>query len=178
MSAAPPVAGKPAGRRWLRGCLVWLVIGLAVVGACVWRLGEPARRAAAAHAALHLGMTLRDVLAASGDWFTLNGGTCGSKTGELAFYSILNTSGHARVVLSKYVVVPPPGQAGSYEEENLRFDDRASLAAGLSSRPDVAACRELGITYLVPGVPPRTTFRVFFGPDGRVERLSDPRTWD
>ncbi len=178
MSAAPPSAAKPAGRRWLRGCLVWLVVGLAVVGACVWHLGEPARRAAAAHAALRPGMALHDVLAVSGDWFTLSGRTCGSKTGELAFYSILNTSGHPGVVLSKYVVVPPPGQAGSYEEENLRFDDRASLAAGLSSRPDVGACRELVITYLVPGVPPRSTFRVFLGPDGRVERLSDPHSWD
>ena len=49
---------------------------------------------------------------------------------------------------------------------------------GLSARPDAGTCRELVITYLVPGVPPRSTFRVDLGPDGRVARISDPRTWD
>ena len=171
-NTAPSPVPRKGGCK--QGCGVVALAAAALVVWSVWRMGEPARRAAAVRAAMHRGMRVRDVIAASGEWFIANGGEC---VRPLAFYSAIAT-GDGGVTVDLRREKTPTGTTPNYDSEVIKVATRADLVSLVDKHPEVATCRTLGFTYLVLGVMPRSSLGVHFGPDGRVERINGPSSWD
>ena len=53
-----PPAIKPPRKN---GCLIFIVIAVALLGYCIWQIREPGRRARATFEAMHVGMTTAEV---------------------------------------------------------------------------------------------------------------------
>jgi len=162
-------------RGWLRGCAVALLLMLGVCGWAFWRIGEPHRRAMEAHPRIRPGMSARDVYAVSGRFWSANGGDCGGEKERLAFYSASNFGGGGSgdFVLSRR---KQPGK-DEYETENLHYESRERMLEQIARTPALLSCKQVRFTYLVSGVPPRTSFSVFFE-SGKVVRVGEPRSWD
>jgi hypothetical protein len=152
-----------------------LLVG-GVCGFSIWRLGEPHRRAMEAHAKIRPGMTLVEVYAVSGRWWSSNGAECGGAAEPLASYSASDFSGEGsgRLELERR---KPGAAADAHDAETLRYASRAELLKLVEQTPALSSCKRVGFTYLVPGVPPRTSFGVFLA-NGKVERVSAPGSWD
>ena len=56
----PPVI-KPAGRRWIKGCLIWLMAAAALMAWAFWQIGEPGRRAKLTLASIEPGMNALEI---------------------------------------------------------------------------------------------------------------------
>ena len=174
--AAPPSTPVKKKRTWLRGCATALLLALGFCSFSIWRLGEPHRRAMEAHPKIRPGMTLVEVYAVSGRWWSSNGGECDGGAQPLAFYSASDFSGQGsgHLVLNRR----KPGSAGdTYDTESIPYASRAELLKLLEQLPALSTCKRVGFTYLVSGVPPRTSFGVFFA-SGKVDRVSTPGSWD
>jgi hypothetical protein len=61
---------------------------------------------------------------------------------------------------------------------DVRFRSKEELLRVFDERPELLTCRRLGFTFLVVGVPPRSSFAVEFDERGRVARVTPPRSWD
>ena len=85
---------------------------------------------------------------------------------------------HALPDPSASLLIRREASKGYDDREEVRFGSKADLLRLFDERPDLRTCRRLGFTFLVPGVPPRTSFAVEFGEDGRVVRVTPPHGWD
>lgn len=163
-------------RGWLRGCAVALLLALGLCGVFAWRIGEPHRRAMEAHPKMRAGMSVREVYAVSGRWWSASGGDCGGDGERLVFYSASNFggTGSGALVLSR----SKPGAAKDvYETEQLRYDSRPQMLELIDRTLALQTCKQIRFTYLVTGVPPRTSFNAYFEA-GKLTRVSAPHNWD
>jgi hypothetical protein len=151
----------------LRGCAAALLLLLGLCGILFWRLAELHRRATAAHERIRPGMTLRQVYAASGEWWSSYSAECASA--DLASFRVTETGGEGTGVL-----VLNPGASVS---SSTAYRTRGELLRLIDKTPSLLECREVDFTFRIPGAPPRTSFSVFFE-GGKVTRVSEPRTWD
>jgi hypothetical protein len=153
------------------GCVFALLL---VTGACAWfwvRISLPGRLAAATHARIRLGTSMPDVLAVAEQYWDVTGSQC---SGGLESFQIFTP----RRTASGSLMIRRAASNGTDHQENLPFGSRPELLRILVERPELRSCRRLGFTFLVEGVPPRTSFGVEFGEDGRVARVTSPRSWD
>lgn len=168
-SASQPVTRK-SGRRRL-GCVV---VSLLITGFCGWswlRLTLPGRLASATHEKIRPGASLRDVVAVADRYWDATGSSCsGSVESFQVFTPGLGASGS--------LLIRGAGSQGSADREELRFDSKPELLRLFDARPEFLTCRRVGFTFLVTGVPARTSFAVEFGGDGRVIRVTPPHSWD
>ena len=162
-----------------KGCATGLLLLLGVCGFSIWRLGEPFRRASAAYTQIRPGMTLPEVYAASGRWWSSSGADCGGAAEPLSFYSAteFGNAGSGELVLNRRRPGAAKNALDAIVSEGMRYASRAELLKLIDRTPSLSTCKQVGFTYLVPGVPPRTSFGVSFA-DGRVTRVSEPRSWD
>lgn len=61
--------------------------------------------------------------------------------------------------------------------QGIEYASRAALLKLVEQTPALSTCKRIVFTYFISGVPPRTSFTVHFA-DGKVTRVSEPRTWD
>jgi hypothetical protein len=170
---SPPVRKKRVG---LRGCATALLLVLGFCSFSIWRLGEPRRRAMEAHPKIRPGMTLVEVYAVSGRWWSSNGAECGEAAEPLASFSAsdFGGTGSGHLVLNRR---KPGSTRNTYDTESIGYASRAELLKLVAQVPALSTCKRVGFTYLVSGVPPRTSFGVFFA-NGKVDRVSKPGSWD
>jgi hypothetical protein len=166
-------------RGWLRGCAVALLLMLGVCGWAFWRIGEPSRRASLARAQIRTGMTPREVFAVSGHWWRAWGSDCGGAGEPLTSYAVNGAGDAGQLVLTrrKPGAAPDATALDQFDLEQKRYASRDELVKLIEETQALSSCKQVGFNYLVPGVPPRVSFSVFFE-GGKVTRLSEPRTWD
>ena len=166
-------------RGCLLGCATVLLLALGVCAFSIWRLREPGRRADEARAQIRTGMTPGEVFAVSGQWWSATGGDCGGAAEPLASYAVSGAGDAGRLVLTRRKPGAPLDASAldQFDTQESRYGSRAELLKLIEETKALSTCRRVGFTYLVPGVPPRTSFSVFFE-GGKVTRLSEPRSWD
>ena len=147
---------------------------LVVTGACGWawwRITLPGRLAAATHERIRPGATLRDVLTVAEEYWDATGSRCSGGVESFQVFTPSRTP-------SGSLMIRREGAKGYDDREEVRFGSRPDLLRLFDERPELRTCRRLGFTFLVMGVPPRTSFAVEFGEDGRVLRVTPPHSWD
>jgi hypothetical protein len=165
-------------RGWLRGCAVALLLMLGVCGWAFWRLREPGRRAAEARAQIRTGMTPREVFAVSGQWWRAAGADCGGAGEPLTSYAVSGADAGQLLLTRRKPGAPPDATAlDAFDTEQKAYGSRAELLRLIEETKALSSCKQVGFNYLVPGVPPRTSFSVFFE-SGKVVRVGEPRSWD
>lgn len=149
--AARPVV--PPLRRVAVGCAVLLGLGVAGMALLSFAMSQPARHARAFHGGLRAGMTLADVAITAwphGTW-----------------YGFVNAGDGAPPVALTVGVARVGGETARGEAEVRSLLDRHAPTLGLVS----ASFSFRGM------VPTRAVVTVHFGPDGRVVRIDEPRTF-
>lgn len=144
-----------------------------VAGACGWawwRITLPGRLAAATHARIRTGASLREVIEVAEQYWDMTGSRCSGIQSFQVFTPARTAAGS--------LLIRRLGPTGSLDQEEVRFGSKPALLRLFDERPELRTCRGLGFTFLVVGVPPRSSFGVALGEDGRVERVSEPHSWD
>ncbi len=153
------------------GCVVALLLVTGACGWAWWRITLPGRLAAATHERIRAGASLRDVLSVAEQYWDVTGSRC---SGGVESFQVFTPGRTA----SGSVMIRREGSKGYDNREEVRFGSRPDLLRVFLERPELRTCRRLGFTFLVVGVPPRTSFAVEFGDDGRVLQITPPRSWD
>jgi hypothetical protein len=136
-----------------------------------WRLTLPGRLAASTHERIQPGAKLRDVIAVAEQYWDVTGSRCSEGVLSFQVFTPSRTP-------SGSVMIRREGAKAYDDREEVRFGSRPELLKIFDERPGLSTCRRLGFTFLVVGVPPRTSFAVEFGEDGRVSRVTPPHSWD
>lgn len=167
---APPLQEAAAGGSTRRSRAASCATALLLAGSCVgwvgWRLSEPGRNAHHARSAIQTGMTLTEVVARLEGGFMATARGADDDGPEVERLRIIAFDG------AHHGVTIGDADLGSSLS-------RAEVLALLEQETAGGSpYRVLALTFTTPGVPPRVSFSVFFGPDGRVDGLSPSRSWD
>jgi hypothetical protein len=149
---------------------VALVVVAGSCGWAWWRITLPGRLAAATHARIRTGASLRDVMAEAEQYWDVTGSRCSGIESFQVFTP-------ARIPRGS-LLIRRVGPSGSADQEEVRFGNKPGLLRLFDERSELRSCRRLAFTFLVVGVPPRSSFAVELGEDGRVARVTEPRSWD
>lgn len=172
MTEPAPDPPKPKRKGCLRpGCIVPLLLLAGTCGWAVFRITLPGRLAAITHGRIHPGASLRDVMAVSEMYFDVIGSQC---SGGLESFTVLT----AGLAPSGSLTIRRASAKGPDDQEYIHFDGKPALLRFFDERAELRTCRRLGFTFLVTGVPPRTSFAVELGEDGKVVRVTEPHSWD
>lgn len=159
-------APRRVGRSVSAGCVTALLLAGGCVGWMGWKIGEPARHARRARAAIQPGMRLSEVVA------PLEGAVVATALGpedadpRVEPIRIFAFDGRRHLVTIG-------------ETERGSALSRAEVVALLEQETAGGSpYRVLALTFSTPGIPPKVSFRVTFDADGRVESISPSRFWD
>jgi hypothetical protein len=153
------------------GCGLVLLVAILIGGWALWRITLPRRLAAATHAKLRPGTTLPEVFKAADEYWSATGTLC---SGGIESFQVFTPARLPRGAIR----VSRPHAEGRNDSEDLPFHSKDELVKLLESRAELRTCRRVGFTFVVSGVPPRTSFTVELDGEGRVLKVGDPRTWD
>jgi hypothetical protein len=154
-----------------RGCIVAVLFLAVVCGWVGWRITLPGRLAASTHERIRPGARLRDVIAVAEQYWDVMGSHCSEGIESFQVFTPSRTA-------SGSVMIRREGAKAYDDRESVRFGSRPELIQIFDERPGLGSCRRLAFTFLVTGVPPRSSFAVEFGEDGRVFKITPPHSWD